>query len=241
VATTAHRRVFARLSSLEATSLSTKRSLSREDWIEAARDELIAKGISAVKVGRLARNLRVTRGSFYWHFSNHQELLRALLQLWESSNTRPFEEALNREGARVGYQEFCSIINLYLEEDKYNPEFDTAVRNWARTSKAAAAAVRRVDAKRIDILHKIFADLGYADPEALVRARITYFHQVGYYAIDMQEDPERRRSLVPVYIRVLIGKSADPAKMSGPIDASALDSSDTPDLQRLPALGNRHE
>jgi len=189
--------------------LTAKRTLAREDWIEAARAELIARGISAVKVGRLARNLRVTRGSFYWHFSTHQELLRNLLQLWEHSNTRPFEDALTREGPRLGHQEFFSIINLYLEEDRYDPAFDTAVRNWARISKAAAAAVRRVDDRRIDILHRIFADLGYSDPEALVRARITYFHQVGYYAIDMQEDPEIRRSLVPVYIRVLIGPSAD--------------------------------
>jgi len=197
-----------------------KRTLTREDWIEAARAELIAKGINAVKVGRLARHLRVTRGSFYWHFANHQELLRALLQLWEYSNTRPFEEALDRKGAHPGYQEFIRIVNLILEEDTYKPAFDTAVRDWARTSKAAAAAVRRVDVRRIDILHRVFVDLGYGEPEALVRARITYFHQVGYYALDMQEDPDSRRSLVPTYIRVLTGKALDVADRAG-IPASA--------------------
>jgi AcrR family transcriptional regulator len=185
-----------------------KRTLTREDWVEAARAELITKGINAVKVGRLARNLRVTRGSFYWHFANHQQLLRDLLQLWEYSNTRPFEEALDREGVHFGYQEFIKIVNLILAEDTYKPAFDTAVRDWARTSKAAAAAVRRVDARRIDILHKVFIDLGYGEPEALVRARITYFHQVGYYALNMQEEPDTRRALVPVYIRVLTGKAS---------------------------------
>ena len=188
---------------------SNKRTLSREDWIEAARAELIARGISAVKVARLARHLRVTRGSFYWHFANHQELLRALLQLWEYSNTRPFEEALGREGSHLGYQEFINIVNLFIEENTYSPAFDTAVRDWARTSKAAAAAVRRVDARRIDILHRVFTDFGYGEPEALVRARITYFHQVGYYAIEMHEDPEVRRSLVPMYVRVLTGKTGE--------------------------------
>jgi AcrR family transcriptional regulator len=209
-----------------------KSTLAREDWVEAARIELIAKGVSAVKVGRLARNLRVTRGSFYWHFANHQELLRALLQLWEYSNTRPFEQALNREGAHLGYQEFIDIVNLYLEEDRYQPAFDTAVRDWARTSKAAAAAVRRVDARRIDILHRVFIDLGYEDPEALVRARITYFHQVGYYALDMQEDPDSRRALVPWYIRVLTGKALDAADNGGirPAETSATIEPQTPAL-----------
>jgi AcrR family transcriptional regulator len=211
--------------------------LAREDWIHAARDELIGKGINAVKVGRIARNLRVTRGSFYWHFSSHQELLRALLQLWETSNTRPFEEALNREGACVGHQEFFSIINLYVEEDTYNPAFDTAVRNWACTSKSAASAVRRVDIRRIDILHRVFTDLGYSDPEALVRARITYFHQVGYYAIAMQEDPEVRRSLVPVYIRVLIGKPLDAAGIGSQTDDEPQSTEKTISGSR-PALGH---
>ena len=191
--------------------MTAKRTLAREDWIEAARAELIARGISAVKIGRLARNLRVTRGSFYWHFSSHPELLRNLLHLWEHSNTRPFEEALTPEGSRFGHQEFFSIISLYVEEDRYDPAFDTAVRNWAQSSKQAAAAVRRVDVRRIEILHRIFTDLGYSDPEALVRARVTYFHQVGYYAIDIQEDPEIRRSMLPVYIRVLMGPSAETA------------------------------
>src|SRR5262249_16379190 len=156
-------------------------------------------------VGRLARNLKVTRGSFYWHFANHRELLQALLALWEYSNTRPFEEALSREGPRPGHEELLQILNLFLEEKTYDPAFDTAVRDWARLWKPAAASVRRVDSRRIVILHRAFVDLGYGEPEALVRARVTYFHQVGYYTMDMQEEPETRRALFPVYVQVLMG------------------------------------
>lgn len=188
-----------------------KRNLSREDWVQAARDELVRRGISAVKIGRLARILRVTRGSFYWHFASHQELLRALLTLWEDSNTRPFEEALRREGPRPADDELLQILNLFLEEKSYSPVFDAAVRDWARVSKAAEAAVRRIDARRIAILHRVFVDLGFGEPEALVRARVTYFHQVGYYTMDMHEEPEARRSLFPVYVQVLLGRSLKPS------------------------------
>src|SRR5688572_17713954 len=48
----------------------------RDDWIAAARNELIAAGVDAVKVGRLARRLHVTRGGFYWHFTSRADLLR---------------------------------------------------------------------------------------------------------------------------------------------------------------------
>lgn len=184
-------------------------TLGRADWILAAQKALISGGISAVKVERLARRLRVTRGSFYWHFMSHGDLLRELLKSWERTNTEPFERALTENGAPHGMKEFMAIIHLWIDETDYSPPFDTAVRDWARTSREAAAAVRSADERRIAVLHRIFRDIGFADPEALIRARVTYFHQVGYYALAIREDPELRRKLVPLYCQVLLGTSEE--------------------------------
>jgi AcrR family transcriptional regulator len=180
-------------------------SLGREDWIAAARTELIAGGVNAVKIGRLAKRLRVTRGGFYWHFTSRADLLDELIQSWEISNTAPFERSLTSGSVRDGVREFVAIANLWLNEKEYSPAFDTAVRDWARISKAVAAAVRRVDERRIGVLHRIFLDLGFADPEALVRARVAYFHQVGYYTLAISQDRASRVALVPIYVQVLTG------------------------------------
>jgi AcrR family transcriptional regulator len=178
-----------------------RRLLAREDWIAMARIELIDRGIDAVKVDRLARRLRVTRGSFYWHFKTRSQLLRDLLKSWEEINSAAFERALSRDGC----EEFLAFVNVWFEEKDYSPAFDSAVRDWARTSPEAADAVRGTDERRINILHRIFTDMGYAETEALVRARITYFHQVGYYAMEIKDDPRRRRELFPMYVQVLLG------------------------------------
>jgi AcrR family transcriptional regulator len=187
----------------------SRATLGREDWILAAQTELISGGINAVKVERLARRLRVTRGSFYWHFTSHGDLLRELLKSWERTNTEPFERALTENGAPHGMKEFIAVIHLWIDETDYSPPFDTAVRDWARTSREAAAAVRRADERRIAVLHRIFRDIGFADPEALIRARVTYFHQVGYYALAIREDPDTRRKLVPLYCQILLGSSEE--------------------------------
>src|SRR5262245_30715593 len=60
-----------------------QRNLDRGDWVRAARLALLEGGPDAVKVERLARKLRVSKGSFYWHFKNRQELLEYLLREWE--------------------------------------------------------------------------------------------------------------------------------------------------------------
>jgi AcrR family transcriptional regulator len=187
----------------------SRQHLGREDWITAARAELIAGGVNAVKIGRLAKRLRVTRGGFYWHFKSRADLLNELLRSWEVSNTAPFERSVANGGARDGLREFVAIVSLWLNETEYSPAFDTAVRDWARTSKAVAVAVRRADERRIAVLHRIFLDLGFADPEAMVRAKVAYFHQVGYYTLSILSDRETRLALVGVYAQVLSGLPAE--------------------------------
>ena len=44
--------------------------LTPDDWVRAATDLLVTKSIDAVRVDVLAKQLDVTRGSFYWHFAD---------------------------------------------------------------------------------------------------------------------------------------------------------------------------
>lgn len=200
---------------------------TREDWLAEAKREFLAAGIDGVKVKRLASRLRVTRGGFYWHFSSRAELLSDLLKLWEQTNTVSFERVLLNGNAGAGAKELIAIANLWLEETDFSPAFDTAVRDWARTSREAAAAVRRVDKRRIAVLHRIFQDLGFADPEALVRARIMYFHQIGYYTLNFQEERKRRRALVPIYLQILSGL---PAAEIAKLMADGVENADRPGI-----------
>jgi AcrR family transcriptional regulator len=178
--------------------------LSRADWIAAARAALIKDGIRAVNVLPLATNLKVTRGGFYWHFRNRADLLDALLADWEANNTAAFERVVN-DGGHNGPAEFEAIVDTWISERDYDPAWDTAVRQWALQSPRVARVVKRVDQRRIALIQQVFIDLGYGEPEALVRARITYFHQVGYYTLGLGESLEERLRLLPHYTAVLIG------------------------------------
>jgi AcrR family transcriptional regulator len=183
----------------------SREMLTREDWIATARAALIKSGIGAVRIVPLAKTLGVSRGGFYWHFKGRRDLLEALLDDWEHTNTAALERIV-RHDRRDGHAEFQALVDLWVAESEYSPAWDSALRNWAALSKQAAAVVKRVDERRIGIIRGIFLHLGYTDPEALVRARITYFHQVGYYALALGESRTEREQLLPVYTAALIGK-----------------------------------
>lgn len=178
-------------------------TLSTEDWIDVARRVLIRDGVAAVKIDRLARECRVTRGGFYWRFRNRDDLLDKLLDDWRTNNSSAFFEAARGPGSPA--DRLRSIVRLWIEEEAFSPEFDTAIRNWAQSSPRVAQLVRRVDDERIAALSEIFEEAGYKKEEAFIRARITYFHQVGYYALEIKESKSRRRELSELYLEVLMG------------------------------------
>jgi AcrR family transcriptional regulator len=176
----------------------------RDDWLDTARRALIEGGVDRVKVEPLAGQLGVTTGSFYHHFTNRQELLDGLLAHWETRNSEPWFEAVRAAGPDANAQ-LDALFDIWVEESAYDPAYDSAVRDWARISPLAEAAVRRADDRRIALLQQVFEGFGYDPDRAFIRARVTYFHQVGYQAMKITEPHERRLQLRPLYREALVG------------------------------------
>jgi AcrR family transcriptional regulator len=177
--------------------------LDRGSWIAAARAALIERGIAAVRISELGEKLQVTRESFYHHFRDLAELHSELLTEWEKGNTAAYTSLL--EPDHDGVKEFKSLGRMWLGEKNYSPAWDLAVRDWGRVSLAAAKVVARVDRHRMQILEQMFLHLGYGEAESIIRARVTYFHQVGYYTIGLKESPEERQRMHPAYVELLMG------------------------------------
>lgn len=180
--------------------------LTREDWIDAARKALIKGGVAAVKVDHLARQIGVTRGSFYWHFEDRNDLMKSLLAHWKQFNTDPFRRVMQQHTGKPVYQ-LAEFFCIWLRPGAFDPDYDSAVRDWARVSTTAAQLVRQVDETRVDILRTLFLALDYPKIEADIRARVMYYHQVGYYALRLRETVDYRRSVFPTYFKVLVGAS----------------------------------
>ncbi|MDO7835583.1 helix-turn-helix domain-containing protein [Sphingobium sp. HBC34] len=178
-------------------------NLSTQDWLDIARETLIREGIDAVKIDRLAKAAGVTRGGFYWRFKSRQDLLDQLLDDWRSCNTVSFVSTITGPGTPS--ERYHALMELWIDEKEFRPEYDAAIRSWASTSPSVAAVVHTVDSVRIDALRRLFLDYGYGEDEALVRARVTYYHQIGYYALGVKQSAERRRQLSPIYFNVLTG------------------------------------
>jgi AcrR family transcriptional regulator len=182
-----------------------KTHLSRQVWLDTARQALIEEGTAGVEINKLAKRLSSSRSSFYWFFKDRAELLDELLKCWRQTGTVLFENILKLPDLS-GMDKYLAVTSLWIEEKEYQPKWDGAIRDWARISEAVRKVVHLVDQRRIAVLEKIFKEIGYAGKDAHIRARVMYYHQVGYYAMGVQESRRQRRALIPYYRRALTGR-----------------------------------
>ncbi len=180
---------------------------TRADWLDAALTVLLEDGIEAVQVTRLARMLEVTRGSFYWHFRDHGDLLDGLIEEWRHRNTGVMLSALS--GADSLSDGILSLFSVWVDHQLFNPQLDQAIRDWARRSEDIKRIVAAEDDSRIEAIGAFFQRFGYGSPEAFIRARVIYFTQISYYALGVEEPMTRRMSYLAAYYRCFTGEEID--------------------------------
>jgi AcrR family transcriptional regulator len=178
--------------------------IPHDGWLEAAKVVLIEEGIGMVKVDRLARRLKVTRGGFYYHFKSHHALLEDLLKRWRSQN-KFVPDGIDTSTPQSSYEGLLKVTDGLIHERSFDPQFDMAVREWARISIPVAEVVNEVDDERIKSLNKILLGLGCKPKEADIRARVFYYHQIGYYSLGVHESTGTRETNLPTYLAVLCG------------------------------------
>ena len=106
-----------RLDSIDDPSAEPRKS--RGDWIDVAQDSLVEEGIDAVRITRLAEDLGVTRGSFYWHFKDRDELLTCLIERWERKNTAAVLNAVQQ--AQNLADGILKLFDIWIDPKLFDP------------------------------------------------------------------------------------------------------------------------
>ena len=148
----------------------------KSQWTQAALEALRKGGVAGVRVERLAGDLGITKGSFYWHFRGRGELLEALLEFWAREMTEAEFERISQVKGGLA-RRLATLAEDVL--DKGVGRYDPAVRAWARSDRKVAAAVAQVDRRRVRALTGFFEEGGFTPAEARTRARLFYTFLLG--------------------------------------------------------------
>ncbi len=175
--------------------------LNRESWIIAAFETLYEDGIEAVRIEPLAKKLRVTKGSFYWHFKNRTELHDALLDYWEKEMTQSVLDAAN-EFHGSPRQRLINTLREIVGNER--TKYDPAVRNWARTDIKVKKVVEYIDKIRLSFLHGLFIDIGFGKQQAEIRSRLMYYYIMGECTVTIKEPMTKRMNNLDIKTEIMM-------------------------------------
>lgn len=158
-------------------AMAGQQRLTREDWTAAALDVIGERGVAGLAVEPLAKTLGTTKGSFYWHFRDREELIAATLTRWEQEETdaviallAPLPQPTDR---------LRQLVEAIFITHGETP--DRSIALAAETGRSDVAEVlSRVTDRRIGYVAEQLAASGVDAQEARHRALLAYTAYLGY-------------------------------------------------------------
>ena len=185
-----------------------KTNLTAEDWADAALEAMAAGGLEAVAVEPLARRLKVTKGSFYWHFGNRDEVIKAALEAWERHETSDVIKGLEDEP-----DPYQRIVNLFKRANtSYKAGRLYLALAAARDDVRVNVVVQRVSRRRLEYLEQCYRALGMDASEAPLWATFAYATFIGNQQVhrdspDTFPSGSRFREYFKLMLKTLVPRS----------------------------------
>ena len=171
--------------------------LSAKAWVDQGLKALASSGFTALKAEPLAKTLRVSRGSFYWHFADIAAFHAAILARWHEVAAEQI--IANVEAASKDEDPLALLLRRVFGE---RLTLERAVRTWASVDLAARAAVQAIDRRRLSYVEGLLAQSGLSAEMARARAQILYWAFLGFALSDKPLPKPRQQAVLDELVRI---------------------------------------
>ncbi len=152
------------------------------DWVMAALRVLATNAIADVKVERLADDLGVTKGSFYWHFEGREALLDAMREEWVRFDTEQVIELVDADtGSTDPISAIRTLVRFTLGASGELDGVEAGIREWSASDPKTAAVCSAVDKRRLAYVADYLVAAGIPRPQAERRTDVIYRIVIGEY------------------------------------------------------------
>jgi AcrR family transcriptional regulator len=148
--------------------------LTAQDWIDFALQTLARAGFDALKADVLARKLGISRGSFYWHFTDLGTFHARVIEQWKQAATEAIIVDIERH--KSPEQRFDALLRLAFG---HGASLEVRMRTWAENNAEAQRAVSDIDRRRREYIERLLAEAGVAPTQAATRAQLVYWTYLG--------------------------------------------------------------
>lgn len=173
---------------------------SKSEWLHVALKTLDEEGVEALRIGRIAKKLGVSRSSFYWYFKDRDDLRDQLINLWEYESTSigTSNPRLNKLSPRGCLEEMMYMI---LEKDL--GRYDSAMIHWAKVDASIATRVLKIYRLRMKFIGEMFSNLGFEGVDLEMRTRLFVCYHSSERSMFWKESKKSLKALIQKRVELL--------------------------------------
>jgi AcrR family transcriptional regulator len=147
---------------------SKSKRLTRDHWLSQAID-FIGRSGRAPSIEAIAKELKVSKGSFYHHFADRDDFVQTVVSYWDNYSTRePAEKILQtRKSAKNKLWDLMVAI-----DDNNYAELDLAMRSLAMRYPNLRQQLERTDKYRFSVIRQLFEEIGFSGEDLDARTRL---------------------------------------------------------------------
>ncbi len=175
----------------------------RSAWVDVALQALAAGGPDAVRVEPLAVCLGVSKGGFYWHFTDRQALIEEMLDTWEKTVV---EDVIARVESQPADPR-AKLQQLFSLAPSVDFAVELAIRDWSRRDRDVAERLHRVDNRRMGYLRSLFGQFCVDEDDVEARSMLAFSLFIGSYFVAAQHGDKTRSQVLQLAVDRLLSGS----------------------------------
>lgn len=149
-------------------------SVTKQEWIDTGLRSLEHVGTSGLTIDQMAKELGVTKGSFYHHFTKMRDFEERLVEYWANQYLQTPERLPDTPDQRL------ALLDTIMDEvfsQITGPEI--AIRTWAQRDEFVYKFVNRVDEARRNFVLSVFESFCDSEYQAQLMADMFFTLAIG--------------------------------------------------------------
>jgi len=166
-------------------------------------------GPNGIKVEGIAKDLGVSKGSFYWHFENLAALKSNMITHWEELATQTIIIELDKisDNPKIKLEHLILMSTSKNDVPYGGPMIEIAIRDWARYDKSINQIVGHVDESRIEYVQTLFQEYGLKKSQSHTSSKLLYSSLIGLQILSHNQQANPQKELFEL-LKILLNYKA---------------------------------